>query len=196
MLLTSVMVGCIGIFGNGLTLVVLCSSASIRRKTVNMFLISQSSLDFLCALLLIITAWDVVWSMKGGYFGVASKVVCCDDKFKLTIWGTIWMLRNLEEYTKSDINIEGEQYSLNILFYSKGQHIPLAKSATIASTENRDVDCFHTISFKSVGMLKCYLWDSKVQLWSFISSSTYNLVALNVERWLSLIFPGNKLQKW
>ena len=38
-----------------------------------MFLISQSSLDFLCALLLIITAWDVVWSMKGGYFGISGK---------------------------------------------------------------------------------------------------------------------------
>ena len=42
-------------------------------------------------------------------------------------------------------------------------------------------------------MLKCYLWDSKAQLWSFIVSSTYNMVVLNVERWLSLIFPGSNL---
>ena len=52
---------------------------------------------------------------------------------------------------------------------------------------------FYTKSFKSVGVLKCYLWDSKAQLWSFIVSSTYNMVVLNVERWLSLIFPGSNL---
>ena len=43
-----------------------------------MFLISQSSLDLLCALLLIITAWDVVWSMKGGYFGISGRTFHCD----------------------------------------------------------------------------------------------------------------------
>ena len=48
-----------------------------------MFLISQSSLDFLCALLLIITAWDVVWSMKGGYFGISGRTCYCGYKSEL-----------------------------------------------------------------------------------------------------------------
>ena len=59
----------IGILGNGLTLFVLCSSPSKRNKTFNVFLISQSALDFL----LIATAWDVVWSMQGKYFGISGK---------------------------------------------------------------------------------------------------------------------------
>ncbi len=40
------------------------------------------------------------------------------------------------------------------------------------------------------GILKCYLWDSKHQLWTFLLCSTCNLVALNVERWISILHPG------
>ena len=50
------------------------------------------------------------------------------------------------------------------------------------------------VYFHSTGLVRCYLWDSKAQLWSWLLSSTYNLVALNIERWISLIFPGKYLQ--
>ncbi len=39
------------------------------------------------------------------------------------------------------------------------------------------------------GILKCYLWDSKSQLWNFLLVSTYNLVFINFERWFSIAFP-------
>ncbi len=41
------------------------------------------------------------------------------------------------------------------------------------------------------GILKCYLWDSKHQLWTLLLVSTYNLVCLNFERWFSIKFPFN-----
>ena len=65
--------GTTGILGNLFTLIVLCSSSTIRNKTVNMFLISQSLLDFLCAVVLIATAWDGVWTLEKTYFGISGK---------------------------------------------------------------------------------------------------------------------------
>ena len=66
-----VLAGSIGIIGNVFTLLVLCSSASIRNKTFNiMFLISQSMLDTICAIFVIATAWDVSWCSTGGHFGI------------------------------------------------------------------------------------------------------------------------------
>ena len=38
-----------------------------------MFLISQSMLDFLCAVVLIATAWDGVWTSEKTYFGISGK---------------------------------------------------------------------------------------------------------------------------
>ena len=38
-----------------------------------MFLISQSMLDFLCAVVLIATAWDGVWTLEKTYFGISGK---------------------------------------------------------------------------------------------------------------------------
>ena len=63
----------VGILGNGFTLIILNSSSAIRNKTFNMFLISQSALDFICAVILIATARDVVFAGKGGHFGIAGK---------------------------------------------------------------------------------------------------------------------------
>lgn len=40
-----------------------------------------------------------------------------------------------------------------------------------------------------VGILNCYIWDSKHLLWSFVFSSIYNLLFINLERWISLMFP-------
>ena len=65
--------GSIGLFGNLFTLLILCSSASIRNKTFNMFLISQSMLDTICASLLIATAWDVTYVSTGGHFGIKGQ---------------------------------------------------------------------------------------------------------------------------
>ena len=62
--------GSIGIIGNVFTLLVLFSSTSIRNKTFNMFLISQSMLDTICAIFVIATAWDVSWYSTGGHFGI------------------------------------------------------------------------------------------------------------------------------
>ena len=69
--------GSVGIFGNGFTLIILCSSSKIRNKTVNIFLISQSLLDFLCAVVLIGTAWQVVWGQEAGHFGILGKILFC-----------------------------------------------------------------------------------------------------------------------
>ena len=38
-----------------------------------MFLISQSLLDFICAVILIATAWQVVWASTGGYYGISGR---------------------------------------------------------------------------------------------------------------------------
>ncbi len=48
-----------------------------------------------------------------------------------------------------------------------------------------------TISFS--GILKCYLWDSKHQLWTFLICSTWNLVVLNIERWISILHPSTSI---
>ncbi len=39
------------------------------------------------------------------------------------------------------------------------------------------------------GQLLCKFWQSKLFLWGFLVSSTYNLVALTVERWLEVVHP-------
>ena len=55
------------------TLIVLCSSVTkqeIRNKTVNMFIISQSMLDMICSIILIATAWDVIWAKEERDFGI------------------------------------------------------------------------------------------------------------------------------
>lgn len=62
--------GVVGLVGNGFTLMILCSSSTLRRKIFNMFLISQSCLDGISAALLIATAWDLVFFWKPGHHGV------------------------------------------------------------------------------------------------------------------------------
>ena len=37
--------------------------------------------------------------------------------------------------------------------------------------------------------LKCRLWALRMPLWSFLFSSSYNLIALNIERYISIIAP-------
>ena len=38
-----------------------------------MFLISQSSLDLICSIVLIATAWDVVWAQEERDFGIKGE---------------------------------------------------------------------------------------------------------------------------
>ncbi len=52
--------------------------------------------------------------------------------------------------------------------------------------------CTFGLFFFHSGALRCYLWDSKQQLWSILLSSTCNLVAINIERWISIIYPGER----
>ncbi len=39
------------------------------------------------------------------------------------------------------------------------------------------------------GILKCYMWDSKHQLWGLMVVSIYNLLFINLERWFCLAYP-------
>ena len=39
------------------------------------------------------------------------------------------------------------------------------------------------------GTLNCFLWNNKIILWSLFLCSTYNLVAVNLERYLEVVFP-------
>ena len=39
------------------------------------------------------------------------------------------------------------------------------------------------------GSLRCKLWSSKPLLWSFMMSSTMNLMAINLERYISVVYP-------
>ncbi len=49
-------IGLVGILGNVFTIVVICSSKTLRKKTVNMFLINQSAIDFMASLSLVASA--------------------------------------------------------------------------------------------------------------------------------------------
>ena len=67
-------VGILGVIGNILTLLILCSSTVLRNKTFNMFLISQSALDFICTVIVIATAWDPVWADQKRFFGITGEL--------------------------------------------------------------------------------------------------------------------------
>ena len=45
------------------------------------------------------------------------------------------------------------------------------------------------VTFSISDQLLCRLWALKMQLWSFLFSSSYNLIALNIERYISIIAP-------
>ena len=52
-------------------------------------------------------------------------------------------------------------------------------------------DCFvvRNVTFPVSDQLLCRLMSMKMPLWSFLFSSSYNLIALNIERYISLIAP-------
>ena len=140
--------GSVWIFGNGFTLIILCSSPKIRNKTVNIFLISQSLLDFLCAVVLIGTAWRVVWGQEAGHFGILGKVFFCwglcltilTTDFYLgwlsmwwlllmtytlpSVWKQFMSLDNLKEHQKFLANVIFQKFLITMVVYEKFLLIP------------------------------------------------------------------------
>nr|AKQ63061.1 orphan G-protein coupled receptor 56 [Platynereis dumerilii] len=100
-------IGACGIFGNILVCIVMFSSATLRRKITNWFIINQSLVDFAVSFFLTVQA-----------------------------------------------DVQGEP-----------PHSGIA------------------------GELYCRIWATKLFLWGFLVSSTYNLVALTIERYLAVVHP-------
>ena len=71
----------------------------------------------------------------------------------------------------------------------------LAASTILAFTYIENVVRSGSLKFDFPGAnLACRIWFSKAALWSILNSSTYNLVAMNVERYLKIVHPiGHKL---
>ncbi len=59
--------------GNLFTLIIISSSKYMRSKTYNLFLISQSLLDLINSVLLIATAWDVMFLWSPGHNSIFGK---------------------------------------------------------------------------------------------------------------------------
>ena len=53
----------------------------------------------------------------------------------------------------------------------------------------RYLRCLRMFSFSVSDQLLCRLWVIKMPLWSFLFSGSYNLIALNIERYISIIAP-------
>ena len=62
--------GILGLIGNLWVITVIMSSRSMRQKLINILFTSQSCLDFLCGLLLILTCRDHIFVPKGGHHGI------------------------------------------------------------------------------------------------------------------------------
>ena len=62
--------GVLGVCGNLWVIIVISSSAQMRKKLINILFTSQSFLDLLCGLLLILTCKDKIFVPEGGYFGI------------------------------------------------------------------------------------------------------------------------------
>ena len=66
-----VVIGTIGIIGNGMVISVLGNSKTLRTKLVNIFLISQSCLDFICSVLTLATSANRIDT--GNHYGLKGK---------------------------------------------------------------------------------------------------------------------------
>ena len=62
--------GVLGVCGNLWVVIVISSSSQMRKKLINVLFTSQSFLDLLCGLLLILTCKDKIFVPEGGYFGI------------------------------------------------------------------------------------------------------------------------------
>ena len=79
-----VVIGTIGIIGNGMVISVLGSSKTLRNKIVNIFLISQSCLDFICSALTLATSANRIDT--GNHFGLKGKLECILWEPKTVLW--------------------------------------------------------------------------------------------------------------
>ncbi|XP_006821086.1 melanin-concentrating hormone receptor 1-like [Saccoglossus kowalevskii] len=79
-------------------------------------------------------------------------------------------------------------HSLTHLFILHQSTIDLISSSTFLLVQ---IPSLNTPSSPSgiTGELYCMLWYSRTLLWCFMSSSTANLVALTIERWLGVAYP-------
>ena len=62
--------GTLGLLGNLWVIIVILSSQSMRRKSVNVLFTSQSLLDFLCGLLLIVSCRVKIFEPEAGHYGI------------------------------------------------------------------------------------------------------------------------------
>ena len=65
--------------------------------------------------------------------------------------------------------------------------IDVAASAFLVALSSNTYDSGG--NFGLSGQLYCFLWNNKVILWSLFLCSTLNLVALNLERYMEVVFP-------
>ena len=62
--------GVLGVCGNLWVIIVISTSPQMRKKLINILFTSQSFLDLLCGLLLILTCKDKIFVPEGGHFGI------------------------------------------------------------------------------------------------------------------------------
>ena len=62
--------GTLGLLGNLWVIIVILSSQSMRRKSVNVLFTSQSLLDFLCGSLLILSRRVKIFVPEAGHYGI------------------------------------------------------------------------------------------------------------------------------
>lgn len=85
-LIVYIIIGVVGIIGNGTVIIVLTSSSRIREKIVNIFLINQSVLDFCTAVFLVATGRNDYSS--SGHYGMSGELYCRLWSMKVPMWST------------------------------------------------------------------------------------------------------------
>ena len=77
-------IGAVGLTGNGLTIIVLCSSKTLRNKATNMFLINQSIIDTMSSVFLV--SHSSVEYNSTGLSGIGGDIVCRLWYSKVFMW--------------------------------------------------------------------------------------------------------------
>ncbi len=78
--------GSFGVVGNFWVIIVILSSPSMRKRLINILFTSQSCLDFLCGLLLIMTRHAHTFFPEGGHFGITGKCTPVSS-----VWFNLWI---------------------------------------------------------------------------------------------------------
>ncbi len=154
-----------------------------------MFLISQSLIDLLSAVFLVATASVIPFRVTQGHFGVLGKSEEIGHPFLFE--RNVYLADQYMEFLFEDTFEPQVIHKCNELLCPTGSSMLKIwrKSSTFVSLSP---SCLEYPS----GILRCYLWEGKHQLWTFLICSTYNLVGLNIERWISIKFPGEHCLKF